>query len=101
VAQFVADYCFGARLAVVFLAAGLAFVDRAPVFGAVFFAAAALVAAHFLGDRLQPAFMAAVGLAVPFAFGERFALAVSVVVFVAAFGLFAIYHGSSVVDALF
>jgi len=83
--RWAAGYFFGVRLAVVFLA----FADRV----AVFFAVAVLVAPH---DPLHPAFMV-----VFFALGERFALVFVAVVFLVAFGFAAMFHGSSIVDALF
>jgi di/tricarboxylate transporter len=91
---------FVTRLAAVFLAAGLAFVDRVAVLGVAFLAAPAFAPQQPFIDRVAVVFAAA-GFAVPRAFVDRFALAFVAVVVLAAFEFVAINHGSSSEDVLF
>jgi hypothetical protein len=92
-----AALAFVTRLAAVFLAAGLALVDRVAVFGVAFLAAPAFVPQQ---PFIAVVVFAAAGFAVPLAFVERFAAVFVAVVVLAAFEFFAIYHGSSSEDVL-
>lgn len=94
-----AALAFVTRLAAVFLAAGLALVDRVAVFGVAFLAAPAFGPQQPFIDLAVVVFAAA-GFAVPRALVDRFAAVFVAVVVLAAFEFFAIYHGSSSEDVL-